>query len=86
VDLHALTLEIEPATLRDQTLDLIATYLAAGLDPDICSIFLRATCLPRPNELVARVRRDLRQLSRMTQFKEKSHASTATASALTYPS
>ena len=33
VDLHALTLEIDPVTLREQTLELIATYLAAGLDP-----------------------------------------------------
>jgi tryptophanyl-tRNA synthetase len=73
VDLHALTLEIEPATLRDQTLDLIATYLAAGLDPDICSIFLQSN-VPyhaQMNWLLECVA-TYGELSRMTQFKEKS--------------
>ena len=73
VDLHALTLEIEPATLRDQTLDLIATYLAAGLAPDICSIFLQSN-VPyhaQMNWLLECVA-TYGELSRMTQFKEKS--------------
>jgi tryptophanyl-tRNA synthetase len=73
VDLHALTLEIEPATLRDQTLDLIATYLAAGLEPDICSIFLQSN-VPyhaQMNWLLECVA-TYGELSRMTQFKEKS--------------
>jgi tryptophanyl-tRNA synthetase len=73
VDLHALTLEIEPATLRDQTLDLIATYVAAGLDPDVCSIFLQSN-VPyhaQMNWLLECVA-TYGELSRMTQFKEKS--------------
>jgi tryptophanyl-tRNA synthetase len=73
VDLHALTLEIEPATLRDQTLDLVATYLAAGLDPDVCSIFLQSH-VPyhaQMNWLLECVA-TYGELSRMTQFKEKS--------------
>ena len=37
VDLHALTLQIEPETLRANTTDLLATYLAAGLDPEVCT-------------------------------------------------
>jgi len=48
VDLHALTLEIEPATLRSQSFDLIATYLAAGLDPDVCTIFLQSEVRTTP--------------------------------------
>ncbi|MDE3139862.1 MAG: tryptophan--tRNA ligase, partial [Acidobacteriota bacterium] len=39
VDLHALTLKIEPADLREQTLDLLATMLATGLDPEVCTLF-----------------------------------------------
>lgn len=73
VDLHALTLEIDPATLRAQTLDLIATYLAAGLDPDVCAIFLQSS-VPyhaQMNWLLECVA-TYGELSRMTQFKEKS--------------
>jgi tryptophanyl-tRNA synthetase len=73
VDLHALTLEIEPATLRDQTLDLVASYLAAGLDPEVCSIFLQSH-VPyhaQMNWLLECVA-TYGELSRMTQFKEKS--------------
>jgi len=49
VDLHALTLEIEPATLRSQSFDLIATYLAAGLDPTCArsSCKVRSRTTPR---------------------------------------
>ena len=70
---HALTLEIEPETLRRQTLELIATYLAAGLDPDVCSIFLQSE-VPyhaQMNWLLECVA-TYGELSRMTQFKEKS--------------
>ncbi|HUZ42228.1 MAG TPA: tryptophan--tRNA ligase [Acidimicrobiales bacterium] len=73
VDLHALTLEIEPETLRRQTLELIATYLAAGLDPDVCTIFLQSE-VPyhaQMNWLLECVA-TYGELSRMTQFKEKS--------------
>ncbi len=73
VDLHALTLEIDPATLRSQALDLIATYVAAGLDPDVCSIFLQSN-VPfhaQMNWLLECVA-TYGELSRMTQFKEKS--------------
>ena len=73
VDLHALTLEIDPAMLRDQTLDLVATYVAAGLDPDVCSIFLQSH-VPyhaQMNWLLECVA-TYGELSRMTQFKEKS--------------
>jgi tryptophanyl-tRNA synthetase len=73
VDLHALTLEIDPATLRSQSYELIATYLAAGLDPDVCTIFLQSE-VPyhaQMNWLLECVA-TYGELSRMTQFKEKS--------------
>jgi tryptophanyl-tRNA synthetase len=87
VDLHALTLEIEPATLRAQSYDLIATYLAAGLDPDVCSIFLQSE-VPyhaQINWLLECVA-TYGELSRMTQFKEKSSRKTGyRVGLLTYP-
>src|SRR5579863_5810240 len=87
VDLHALTLEIEPETLRRQTLELIATYLAAGLDPEICTIFLQSE-VPyhaQMNWLLECVA-TYGELSRMTQFKEKSSRKTGyRVGLLTYP-
>jgi tryptophanyl-tRNA synthetase len=87
VDLHALTLEIEPATLRAQSYELIATYLAAGLDPDVCTIFLQSE-VPyhaQMNWLLECVA-TYGELSRMTQFKEKSSRKTGyRVGLLTYP-
>src|SRR5665213_2548414 len=87
VDLHALTLEIDPAMLRNQSLDLIATYLAAGLDPEICTIFLQSE-VPyhaQMNWLLECVA-TYGELSRMTQFKEKSTRKTGyRVGLLTYP-
>ena len=87
VDLHALTLEIEPGTLRRQSLELIATYLAAGLDPDVCTIFLQSE-VPyhaQMNWLLECVA-TYGELSRMTQFKEKSTRKTGyRVGLLTYP-
>jgi tryptophanyl-tRNA synthetase len=87
VDLHALTLEIEPATLRSQSFELIATFLAAGLDPDVCTIFLQSE-VPyhaQMNWLLECVA-TYGELSRMTQFKEKSSRKTGyRVGLLTYP-
>ncbi len=87
VDLHALTLEIEPETLRSQSFDLIATFLAAGLDPDVCTIFLQSE-VPyhaQMNWLLECVA-TYGELSRMTQFKEKSSRKTGyRVGLLTYP-
>ena len=73
VDLHALTLEIDPADLRAQTTDLIATYIAAGLDPDVCTVFLQSH-VPYHAQLnwLLECVTTYGELSRMIQFKEKS--------------
>src|SRR3989441_8457650 len=42
VDLHALTLPIDPAALREQRLDLAATLIAAGIDPSRSALFLQS--------------------------------------------
>jgi tryptophanyl-tRNA synthetase len=87
VDLHALTLEIDPALLRAQSYELIATFLAAGLDPEVCSIFLQSE-VPyhaQMNWLLECVA-TYGELSRMTQFKEKSSRKTGyRVGLLTYP-
>ena len=87
VDLHALTLEIEPETLRSPSFDLIATFLAAGLDPEVCTIFLQSE-VPyhaQMNWLLECVA-TYGELSRMTQFKEKSSRKTGyRVGLLTYP-
>ena len=73
VDLHAITLELEPAVLRAKTVELAAILLAAGLDPDVCTIFAQSHVHEHAElgwllECVASVG----QLQRMTQFKDKS--------------
>jgi tryptophanyl-tRNA synthetase len=73
VDLHALTLEIEPAALREQTLDCVATLLAAGIDPEVATLFVQSRVPVHAQmswllECVA----TYGELGRMTQFKEKS--------------
>ena len=40
-DLHALTADHDPATLAEKTLRCAAILLAAGLDPDVCTIFVQ---------------------------------------------
>jgi tryptophanyl-tRNA synthetase len=72
VDLHALTLDINPDALRTQTWDTMASLLAAGLDPDVCTVFIQSQ-VPyhaQMNWLLECVA-SYGELSRMTQFKEK---------------
>ena len=72
-DLHALTLPIDPEVLRKNSRDLAAYYLAAGLDPKSCTIFLQSD-VPAHSELAIILQNYLYmgELSRMTQFKDKS--------------
>ena len=42
VDLHALTLDIDPAALRARTIDAAVNLLAAGLDPEVCTLFVQS--------------------------------------------
>ena len=72
-DLHALTLPIDPEVLRENSRDLAAFYLAAGLDPEKANIFLQSD-VPAHSELAIILQNYLYmgELSRMTQFKDKS--------------
>ena len=72
-DLHALTLPIDPEYLKNNTRDLVALYLACGLDPNKTTIFLQSD-VSEHSELNSILQNYLYmgELSRMTQFKDKS--------------
>jgi len=71
-DLHSLTEEFEPRKKEGQILELTADYLAAGLDPKKSTIFLQSL-IPAHAELawILDTITPMGELSRMTQFKEK---------------
>lgn len=73
VNLHAITLPQDPATLRQKTLDLARVYLAAGVDPSRSTIFIQSDVAAHAEltwvlSCIAR----MGELERMTQFKDKS--------------
>ena len=88
VDLHAITIRQDPAQLRKRTLETLAVYLAAGLDPSKCTLFVQSH-VPAHTELawVLSCYTMFGELSRMTQFKDKSqkHADNINAGLFTYP-
>ena len=87
-DLHAVTVRQEPAKLRKQTLELFALLLAIGLDPQKCLLFVQSQ-VPAHTELnwLLACFTQFGELSRMTQFKDKSqkHADNVNAGLFTYP-
>ncbi len=89
VNLHALTLpqNQDPAMLRARTLDLAALYLACGLDPKRATLFIQGD-VPAHAELgwIMQCVVHMGELSRMTQYKEKSDGKDAVLAGLfTYP-
>ncbi len=87
VDLHALTLEIDPEELRRRTLESAVMLLAVGLDPDVVTLFVQShvaehTRLAWLLECTA----TMGELSRMTQYKEKAaRGEMVRAGLFTYP-
>ena len=87
VDLHALTLQISPDEVRTQTTDLLATMVAAGLDPEVCTVFVQSH-VPYHAQLswILECVATYGELSRMVAFKEKSQRHEGyRAGLLTYP-
>lgn len=87
VDLHALTIDTDPILRREYSLDAMASVLAAGVDPDLGTVFLqsRVAYHAQMNWLLECVT-GFGELSRMTQFKEKSERQTSVRVGLfTYP-
>lgn len=72
-DLHSITADYSPETLSHNTLAIAAAYLACGLDPQKSKLFVQSH-LPEHSELawIMLTQTTTGELSRMTQFKEKS--------------
>lgn len=87
-DLHTITVRQTPAELRKQTLALLAQYIACGLDPEKCVLFIQSH-VPAHSQLawVLNCYTMFGELSRMTQFKDKSaaHADNINGGLFTYP-
>ncbi|MCU5771850.1 tryptophan--tRNA ligase [Erwiniaceae bacterium BAC15a-03b] len=73
VDLHAITVRQDPVALRKATLDTLALYLACGIDPSKSTIFVQSH-VPEHTQLswILNCYAYFGELSRMTQFKDKS--------------
>ena len=88
VDLHAITVRQVPAELRQNCLKTLALYLAVGIDPDQNALFIQSH-VPAHAELawVLSCYTMFGELSRMTQFKDKSakHSDNINAGLFTYP-
>ncbi len=87
-DLHTITVRQDPAQLRRRVLTLIAQYIACGLDPEKCVLFIQSH-VPAHSQLawVLDCYTMFGELSRMTQFKDKSakNAENINAGLFTYP-
>ncbi|MBO7170329.1 MAG: tryptophan--tRNA ligase [Clostridia bacterium] len=88
VDLHAITVRQVPADLRRRTYETLALYIASGLDPEKNTLFVQSH-VPAHAELgwMLNCYTMFGELSRMTQFKDKSakHADNINAGLFTYP-
>ena len=88
VDLHAITVRQNPAELRKRTYETLALYMACGLDPAKNTLFVQSH-VPEHAELgwILNCYTMFGELSRMTQFKDKSakHAQNINAGLFTYP-
>lgn len=74
VDLHALTITEEPGVLGESTLDLAAALFAIGLDPDVATVFVQSHVAEHSQLCwVMECTASFGELSRMTQFKDKSN-------------
>jgi tryptophanyl-tRNA synthetase len=89
VDLHAITVEYDPKVLRRRCRVSAAQLLAAGLDPDRCTLFVQSHVPEHPQlGWVLGCLTGFGEASRMTQFKDKSQrggADRATVGLFTYP-
>jgi tryptophanyl-tRNA synthetase len=72
VDLHALTVAHDPATLAHRTLETVASLLAAGLDPERCTLFVQSHVAEHSRlAWLLECTASMGELRRMTQYKEK---------------
>ncbi len=87
-NMHAITVKQDPTELRRRTLELVALYIACGLDPEKCALYVQSN-VPQHAELtwVLNTIAYVGELSRMTQFKDKSqkHAENINMGLMDYP-
>ena len=87
-DLHSLTARQDPKLLKKRSVDLLALYMACGLDPEKCILYIQSH-VPAHAELMWLLNcfTYMGELSRMTQFKDKSkkNESNINAGLFTYP-
>ena len=89
VDLHALTIPGDPAEIRRATTTMATLLLAAGLDPEACTLFVQSH-VPAHTQLawLLECTASMGELRRMTQFKDKTARGgeeSARAGLFTYP-
>ena len=89
VDLHALTVRRDPAVLRDKTRETATMLFAAGLDPEVSTVFVQSH-VPEHAQLswIMECTVGYGELSRMTQFKDKAskqNDESVLAGLFTYP-
>lgn len=88
VDLHAITVRQAPQTLHENCLELLAMYLACGIDPQRSTVFLQSH-VPEHSQLAWLLNcfAYMGELNRMTQFKDKSqqHAANINVGLFDYP-
>ena len=87
-DMHAITVRQEPAELRRRTLELAALYIACGIDPEKCTLYVQSN-VPAHAELtwVLNTLTYVGEMERMTQFKDKSakHPENVNMGLMDYP-
>lgn len=87
-NMHAITVRQNPAELRQRTLELLALYIACGVDPEKCVLYLQSH-VPCHAELawVLNTFTYVGEMERMTQFKDKSarHADNINMGLMDYP-
>jgi tryptophanyl-tRNA synthetase len=89
VDLHAITVQVDPKVLHERSLSSTAQLLALGLNPEKCALFLQSH-VPAHNQLawVLECQTGFGEAGRMTQFKDKSQKTGADRTVVglfTYP-
>ncbi|MHC1748883.1 MAG: tryptophan--tRNA ligase [Cellulosilyticaceae bacterium] len=88
VDMHSITVRQDPATLRKNSRNLLMQYVAAGLDPEKNTIYYQSHVSAHAElAWILNCYTYMGELSRMTQFKEKSqkHSENINAGLFTYP-
>ncbi len=87
-NMHAITVRHEPAELRRRTVELLALYLACGVNPEECTLYVQSQ-VPQHAELTWALNSVtyVGEMERMTQFKDKSarHAENINMGLMDYP-